>query len=55
MDFIGMYRVWGLGFPKIMGTCLGFPRIRIVSLGGLYWVPLFWGSATTSMYQIGIC
>ena len=32
--------IWG--FPKIRGTILGVPIIRIKVFGGLYWVPLFW-------------
>ena len=36
------------GFPKIMGTFLGVPVIRIVVYWGLYWVPLFW---ETTKYQ----
>ena len=28
-------------FPRIQGTFLGIPVIRIQSFGGLYWGPLF--------------
>ena len=27
------------GFPKIRGTFLGVPIIRIIVVGGLYWGP----------------
>ena len=37
-----------LGFPKIRGTILGVPIIRIIVFGGLYWGPLVLGN-----YQIG--
>ena len=32
------FRIWG--FPKIRGTILGVPMIRIIVYGGLYWDPL---------------
>ena len=35
-----------MGFPKIRGTFLGVPIIRIITdYWGLYWVPLFRESA----------
>ena len=30
------------GFPRIRGTIMGVPIIRIIVFGGLYWGPLFW-------------
>ena len=33
-----------MGFPKIRGTFLGVPIIRIVIFYGLYWGPLIWGN-----------
>ena len=39
------FRVQGLGiwgFPKIRGTILGVPIIRIIVYWGLYWGHLFW-------------
>ena len=30
------------GFPKLRGTLLGVPIIRIIVCWGLYWGPLFW-------------
>ena len=41
------FRVWGLGFPKIRGTILGVPIIRIIVFWGVYWGPLILGN-----YQI---
>ena len=35
------------GFPKIRGTILGVPILRIIVFGGLYWGPLILGN-----YQI---
>ena len=32
------------GFPKIMGTILGVPIIRIIVFWGLYWGPLILGN-----------
>ena len=32
------------GFPKIRGTLLGVPIIRIIVFGGLYWGPLILGN-----------
>ena len=32
------------GFPKIRGTFLGVPMIRIIVYWGLQWGPLFWES-----------
>ena len=34
--------IQGLGFPKIRGTFLGFPIIRVIVYLGLYWVPILW-------------
>ena len=34
--------IWG--FPKIMGTFLGVPIIRIIVYWGLYWGPLILGN-----------
>ena len=33
-----------VGFPKIRGTLLGVPIIRILVFWGLYWGPLILGS-----------
>ena len=33
--------IWG--FPKIRGTFLGVPIIRIIVYWGLYWGPLIYG------------
>ena len=42
---LGLYRgLWGLGFPKIRGTLLEVPIIRIIVFGGLYWGPLILGN-----------
>ena len=30
------FRVWGSGFPQIMGTILGVSIIRVTVFGGLY-------------------
>ena len=38
------------GFPKIRGTILGVPIIRIIVFWGLYWGPLILGN-----YHIGLC
>ena len=41
------FRDWGLGFrwfPKIRGTFLGVPIIRIVICWVLYWGPLILGN-----------
>ena len=38
------------GFPKIRGTLLGVPVIRIIIFGGLYWGPLILGN-----YHIVLC
>ena len=32
------------GFPKIRGTLLGVPRIRIIAFWDLYWGPLTLGN-----------
>ena len=45
-DLENVIAMWG--FPKIMGTILGDPIIRIIVFRGLYWVPLFW---ETTMVQ----
>ena len=34
--------IWG--FPKIRGTCLGVPIIRIIVYWGLYWGPFILGN-----------
>ena len=34
------------GFPKLGVPLRGVPIIRIIVLWGLYWVPLFWETAT---------
>ena len=34
--------IWG--FPKIMGTLLGVPIIRVIVFWGLYWGPLILGN-----------
>ena len=45
----GIYRgLWGLGFPKIGGTILGVPIIRIIIYWGLYWGPPIYGN-----YRLG--
>ena len=31
-----------MGFPRIRGTLLRVPIIRIIVFGGLYWGPLIW-------------
>ena len=33
-----------MAVPKIRGTFLAVPIIRIIILGGLYWVPTIWGN-----------
>ena len=33
-------RVYGLGFPKIRGTILGVPIIRMIVFWDLHWGPL---------------
>ena len=38
-DYIGAYRVEGLGFPKFRGTFWGVPIVRIIVFRGLYWGP----------------
>ena len=35
--------IWG--FPKIRGTILGVPIIRIIVFGGLYWGPPILGNS----------
>ena len=44
---ISVNRIWR--FPKIRGTILRVPKIRIVVFGGLYWVPLILGN-----YHLGL-
>ena len=39
--------IWG--FPKIMGTSLGVPIIRII----VYWA-LFWGPLILGNYHLGL-
>ena len=47
----GIYRgLQGLEFPKIRGTFLGVPIIRIVVYWGLYWGPPILGN-----YQHDTC
>ena len=36
--FLSSFQIWG--FPKIGGTFLGVPIIRIIIFWGLYWGPL---------------
>ena len=38
-------------FPKIRGTFLGVPKIRIVVFWGLYWVPFILGNYRTYVYM----
>ena len=41
--YVGIYRVQGLGCPKIRGTNLGgVSMIRAIIAWGLYWGPPFW-------------
>ena len=35
--------------PKIRGTILGVPRMRIIEYMGLYGVPLFWETIILSL------
>ena len=44
MKACGKLRKNKWGFPKIRGTFLGVPIIRIIVFGGLYWGPLIWGN-----------
>ena len=39
--------LWGLGFPKIRGTFLEIPIVRIITYLGL-----FWGSPVLGSYHI---
>ena len=40
---MGIYGdLWGLGFPRIRGTLLGVPIIRIMYFGVYIGVALFW-------------
>ena len=41
------FDIWG--FPKIRGTSLGVPIIRIILFWGLYWGPLILGN-----YHMGL-
>ena len=51
-----MNRKWG--FPKIRGTFLGVPiiRIRIIVYWGLYWGPLILGNYQMArrVYKVGM-
>ena len=43
--------VWAIwGFPKIRGTILGVPIIRIIVFWGLYWGPLILGNYHIHVY-----
>ena len=42
------------GFPKIRGTFLGVPIIRIVVLGDLYWGLPFLGNCPLDLLMLGI-
>ena len=44
----GVYKIWG--FPKIRGTILGVPLIRIIVSWGLYWGPLILGNYHIHIY-----
>ena len=37
-------KIYTWGFPKIRGTILGVPIIRIIVFWGLYWGPLVLGN-----------
>ena len=40
---LGMSQIYG-GFPKLGGTILGVPSIRIIVFEGVYWGPLILGN-----------
>ena len=44
----GLGDIWG--FPKIRGTFLGVPIIRILVFRGLYWGPPIWGNYHIYIY-----
>ena len=43
-----------MGVPKIRGTLLGVPIIRIIVYLGLSWVPLFWEATRCAYISIQI-
>ena len=48
----GYPRVQYGGFPKLGGTLLAVPVIRIIKLGGLYWCPRIFGNYHISDRQM---
>ena len=46
---MGVYRIWGLGFPKIRGSLLGVSIIRII----VFW-NLYLGTPMLGNYYMGV-